>query len=197
MEPQLNTLANLLLEHPPALLVKAIDKHGLYGWDEFGVWGEFKKKSVTVALALNKLSAVYYAQIEASRHEPPRSWHGVLTGENIIGPLHHLGWLTGQMPDFKNIEKEVGSGPVFMPLDTPKMRDDTTRSIIGGLLSMLKEQPQKTSKDAVITQVNVIDYLLKNYADFPGISKSNLEKVFSEANTFTMTYTGKDGGKKG
>ena len=190
MEPKLITLGQLLLTHSPAVLARAIEKHGLYGWDEFGVWGEFKKKTETASLALKKLSEVYYAMIEAARHEPPKSWHGVLTGENLFGPLHHLGWLQGQMPDFKKINKELKTGPVFMQIDSPKMRDNTAISIIGGLLEMVKEQPLKPNAKGVVTQKNVIEHLIKRYEGFPGISRSNLENVFGDANTFIATFTG-------
>ncbi len=188
MEPKLITLGQLLLTHSPAVLAKAIEKHGLYGWDEFGVWGEFKKKTETASLALKKLSEVYYAMIEAARHEPPKSWHGVLTGENLFGPLHHLGWLHGQMPDFKKINEELSGGPVFMQIDSPKMRDSTAISIISCLLSMVKQQDLQGSENAPITQTAVIEHLTRRYADFPGISKSNLENVFSEANSFLNTF---------
>lgn len=190
MEPKLITLGQLLLTHSPAVLARAIEKHGLYGWDEFGVWGEFKKKTETASLALKKLSEVYYAMIEAARHEPPKSWHGVLTGENLFGPLHHLGWLHGQMPDFKKINKELKTGPVFMQIDSPKMRDNTAISIIGGLLEMVKEQPLTPNAKGVVTQKNVIEHLIKRYEGFAGISRSNLENVFGDANTFIATFTG-------
>jgi hypothetical protein len=188
MEPKLMTLGELLLTHSPAVLAKAIEKHGLYGWDEFGVWGEFKKKTETVSLALKKLSEVYYAMIEAARNDPPKSWHGVLTGKNLVGPLHHLGWLHGQMPDFQKISKELSGEPVFMPIDSPKMRDSTAISIISCLLSMVKGQDLQGSENAPVTQAAVIEHLTKRYADFPGISKSNLENVFSEANSFLNTF---------
>ena len=34
METRLITLAQLLYDYPPAVLVKAIQAHGLYGWDQ-------------------------------------------------------------------------------------------------------------------------------------------------------------------
>jgi hypothetical protein len=187
MEPKLITLGQLLLTHSPAVLARAIEKHGLYGWDEFGVWGEFKKKTETASVALKKLSEVYYAMIEAARHEPPKSWHGVLTGKNLFSPLHHLGWLQGQMPDFNKITKELSGTPKFMQINSPKMRDSTVISIIGCLLSMVKEQPLKRSKNP-LHQTSVIDHLTKEFAGFPGISKSNLENVFGEANAFISTF---------
>lgn len=194
MEPKLITLGQLLLTHSPAVLARAIEKHGLYGWDEFGVWGEFKKKTETASLALKKLSEVYYAMIEAARHEPPKSWHGVLTGENLFGPLHHLGWLHGQMPDFKKINKELNAGPVFMLLDSPKMRDNTAISIIGCLISMMKEPNFERFANSAVTQASIIEHLTRWYADFPGISKSNLENVFADANAF-MANIGTAAGK--
>ena len=187
MEPKLITIAQLLLSHSPAVLVRAIDKHGLYGWDEFGIWGEYSKKTETVALALRKLSEVHYARVEAARHEPPKSWHSVLTGSNLIGPLHHLGWLQGQMPNFNKFTKELSGGPVFMPINTPKMRDQTVMSIIGALLEMLKEQPFHDHKIKDVTQAKVIEHLTTRYRDYPGISRSNLENVFSQANLFIVT----------
>ena len=196
MEPKLITLAQLLMTYSPAVLAKAIEKHGLYGWNEFGVWGEFEKKTETASLALKKLSEVYYSMIEAARYDPPKSWHGELTGKHLIGPLHHLGWLLGQMPDFQKISKELSSQPAFMPIHTEKMRDSTIDSIIGCLLQMLKEQPLKSSKNDPVTQASVIEDLIKSYEGFPGISKSNLEKVFSAANKFVSTYTGTEAGKK-
>lgn len=188
MEPKLITLGKLLLTYSPAVLARAIDKHGLYGWDEFGVWGEFKNKSETALLARRKLSEVYYAIVEASRHEPQKSWHGVLTGKNLIGPLHHLGWLLGQMPDFEKINQEISGGPKFMKLDIPPMRDSTAISIIGALLETVIEQPFHQSDIAEIKQTNVIEHLTTRYQGFPGISVSNLEKFFSAGNNFISTF---------
>lgn len=193
METKLITLGRLLHEHPPAVLVKAIEKHGLYGWDQYGIWGEFKSKSHTTQLALEKLSEVYYAIVESDRHDPPKSWHSVLTGKNLIGPLHHLGWLQGQLPDFGKIHRELSGTPSFMPISSPKMRDTTSHAIIGGLLELAKEQALHINPKKPLTQDQIIEALTKKYASgFSGISKSNLENVFSAANTFIQTYTGKD-----
>lgn len=195
-QPKLITLAQLVMTHSPAVLAKAVDKHGLYGWDEFGVWGEFKKNTETASFALKKLSEVYYSMVEAARHDPPKSWHGELVGKHLIGPLHHLGWLHGQMPDFKKISDELSRGPVFMPIDSPKMRDMTAYSIIGGMLHMLKEQPARSADSGGVTQSSVIEYLIKKFVGNPGISKSNLEIVFAAANNFIATYTGTEAAKK-
>ena len=196
MEAKLISLARLLYEHPPAVLVKAIQKHGLYGWDQYGIWGEFKSKSDTAQLALEKLSEVYYAIVASTRYDPPQSWHHMLIGKNLIGPLHHLGWIHGQLPDFIKIYRELSGTPSFMPIATPKMRDTTSHAIIGGLLDLAKELARLGNSKKPLTQDQIIDELNKKYTGFPGISKSNLENVFSVANTFIQTYTGKDVAKK-
>lgn len=187
MEPKLITLGKLLHTYEPAVLVKAIEKHGLFGWDQYGIWGEFKPRSDTVSMALEKLSEVYYAKIEASRSETPKPWFGVLLGKNLIGPLHHLGWISGQMPDFGRIVKELNKQPVFIPITTPKMRNDTVNAIVAGLLYFSRVQPIRCIEQEPLTQNEVIEYLVKKF-DFPGVSKSNLEKLFSEANNFIETF---------
>lgn len=192
MEAKLISLARLLHDYPPAVLVRAIQKYGLYGWDQYGIWGEFKSKSDTAQLALGKLSEVYYTIVESARHYPPKSWHHVLTGKNLIGPLHHLGWLQGQLPDFGKIDQELNGTPTFLPITAPKMRDTTSHAIIGGLLDLVKEQALLVNHQKPLTQDQIIDELTEKYAGFPGISKSNLENVFSAANTFVRNYTGRD-----
>lgn len=188
MAPKLITLGQLLHTFEPAVLVKAIEEHGLYGWDQFGNWGEFKKKSDTASLVLAKLSEVYYAKIEAARNSPPKSWHAVLTGKNLIGPLHHLGWIDGQLPDFEKIKKSMADKPVFIPLAMPKMRDDSVISIIASLLFMAREQPILQRGDHPLSQAQIIEYLTDKFQGFPGVTKSNLEKVFSEANSYVKTF---------
>lgn len=188
MAPKLIALGQLLYTYEPAVLVKAIDKHGLYGWDQFGIWGDFKKKSDTANLALEKLSEVYYAKIEAARNTPPKSWHAVLTGKNLIGPLHHLGWIQGQLPDFEKIKSTMGGKPVFEPLAISKMRDDSVTAIIASLLLMAKEQPIARVDEVPLSQAQIIEYLTDKFDGFPGVTKSNLEKVFSEANSYVATF---------
>ena len=120
------------------------------------------------------------------RHDPPKSWHSVLTGKNLVGPLHHLGWLHGQLPKFEKIKHELSEAPQFMPLST--MRDTTARSIIGGLLDFINDLEQRSADTKSATQTEIIEFLLKRYRDYPGIAKSSLEKVFGEANKFIDTF---------
>jgi hypothetical protein len=196
METKLITLAQLLLQYPPAVLVRAIERHGLYGWDQYGIWGEFKHKSEAAGLALGKLSEVYYAIVESTRHDPPKSWHSVLTGKNLIGPLHHLGWLHGQLPDFRKIENEMSSAPSFIPISGHQMRDSTSLAIIGALLQVVRDQPIKSEQGKPLTQSEIIVFLTKHYAGYPGVKKSTLENVFGKANAFVDTYTGLAESKK-
>jgi len=180
MEKEIIPLARILFENSPPVVASAIEAHGLWGWDRYGRWGEFKPNSASCNDALDAVAEVNYSIVKARRQDPPSSWHGVITG-NSVTPLHHLGWLKGQQPNFKKFEKELSKTPAFKPLENYNFRPETELAVIGVLVDLVTNKTSRIDGFNTISQSRIINKAVSLYGDLPGVSKSNLERVFKAA----------------
>jgi hypothetical protein len=187
MEKELIPLIRILFEYSPPVVATAIETHGLWGWDRYGRWGEFKPNSATCANALDAVSEVNYSIVKSRRQDPPTGWHSVLTG-NVFTPLHHLGWLKGQQPNFKKFENELAKTPAFKPLENHNLRPDTELAVIGAIVDLVTCKTPRIEGHEPITQAKLIKNAVRLYGDLPGISKANLEKVFRIALEHIETF---------
>lgn len=71
-------------------------------------------------------------------------------------------------------------------LATPKNTNiqDTNLVIIGAMIESIKERNKKLGKPTTGIQKQLIDYMLEAYPNVTGISESQLQKKFSEANKY-------------
>lgn len=71
-------------------------------------------------------------------------------------------------------------------LATPKNTNiqDTNLIIIGAMIESVKEAKKKQGTSPAGVQQKFIDYITETYPNTPGLSKSQLEKKFSEANKY-------------
>jgi FtsZ-binding cell division protein ZapB len=71
-------------------------------------------------------------------------------------------------------------------LATPKNTNiqDTNLVIIGAMIESIKERNKKLGKPTSGIQKQLIDYMLEAYPNVTGISESQLQKKFSEANKY-------------
>lgn len=180
MEKEIIPLARILFENSPPVVACAIEAHGLWGWDRYGRWGEFKPNSASCNDALDAVAEINYSIVKARRQDPPCSWHGVITG-NSVTPLHHLGWLKGQQPNFKKFEKELSKTPAFKPLENYNFRPETELAVIGVLVDLVTNKTSRIDGFNTISQSRIINKAVSLYGDLPGVSKSNLERVFKAA----------------
>jgi hypothetical protein len=183
MGPTLISLYGLLeIERiTPPVLAAAVKQHGVAGWDNYGTHGRFKKDSDAAKLALSEIEK-YHRVIQEGRK----------TGENLtrklpymtgINPILQLGWFSGEVPDFKALQKSMGSQPEY---EFSKTRPETEWAIIGGLLHALLGKTGSRPHPDFKTQQQVIDFLIDEYKDLKlsGISKTSLENKFSAANAY-------------
>lgn len=187
MEKEIIPLARILFEYSPPVVASAIETHGLWGWDRYGRWGEFKPNSASCNDALDAVAQVNYSIVKARRQDPPSSWHEVITG-NTITPLHHLGWLKGQQPNFKKFEKELAKTPAFKPLENYNLRPETELGVIGALVDVVTNKTSTVDGYSQIPQSKIISKVVALYGDLPGVSKSNLERVFKIAREHIENY---------
>ena len=71
-------------------------------------------------------------------------------------------------------------------LATPKNTNiqDTNLVIIGAMIESIKERNKKLGKPTTGIQQQLIDYMLETYPNVTGISESQLQKKFAEANKY-------------
>ncbi|WP_445405039.1 hypothetical protein [Acinetobacter vivianii] len=71
-------------------------------------------------------------------------------------------------------------------LATPKNTNiqDTNLVIIGAMIESIKERNKKLGKSAAGVQQSLIEYMLETYPNVTGISESQLQKKFAEANKY-------------
>jgi len=187
MEKELIPLVRILFECSPPVVATAIETHGLWGWDRYGRWGEFKPNSATCANALDAVSEVNYRIVKSRSQDPPTGWQSVLTA-NAFTPLHHLGWLKGQQPNFKKFENELAKTPAFKPLENHNLRPDTELAVIGAIVDLVTCKTPRIEGFESITQAKLIKNAVRRYGDLPGVSKANLEKVFRIALEHVETF---------
>jgi hypothetical protein len=187
MEKELIPLINILFRCSPPAVATAIETHGLWGWDRYGRWGEFKPNSATCADALDALSEVHYGIVKSRLQDPPIDWQSVLTS-TPPNPLHHLGWLKAQQPNFKKFENELAKTPAFKPLENHNLRPDTELAVIGVIVDLVTCKTPRIEGFESITQAKLIKNAVRLYGDLPGVSKANLEKVFRIALEHVETF---------
>ncbi|WEI20138.1 hypothetical protein PY247_10680 [Acinetobacter proteolyticus] len=71
-------------------------------------------------------------------------------------------------------------------LATPKNTNiqDTNLVIIGAMIESIKERNRKLGKPTTGIQQQLIDYMIETYPNVTGISESQLQKKFAEANKY-------------
>lgn len=164
-----------------AQLATAVEKFGVHGTDAFGREAAPQRRP-TSALSMAALEALSrFRQHEASTVE---RWDTTAdpAGELFESPLdiaadfpnegiHHFGWPADALPDFQ----AIGVQPQAPKAPTSEYRSEPLLHIIGGLLSFNRTRQNPS------TQNQIIQFLLEHFPNATGISKSNLEKVFSDA----------------
>lgn len=113
--------------------------------------------------------------------------YGRSDGKSFIDPPDMLAGINVLTIDRKSFDTWVmenfeDTSPIPDKAITPRERN-TYQNIIGGLLGlMLGKTPAGKSQSVFENQSMVIAAMLGNYPGKPGVSDSNLEKYFAEAN---------------
>ena len=176
MEPvNLITFYELLEDgYTTAQLASAVERHGVYGWDRYGRYGAFKKTSAGTQQALDVL-AQFYAASQLDQPGLTGSPYDALfaVSQSDSHPLDLFGWPADAIPTIDRTE--VYATPPRAIREG--YRPQTLLRIIGGLLALITKPSANRGK----SEAQVINLLVARYGTQPGISTSNLEKVFPDA----------------
>ena len=177
MEPvKLITFYQLLEDgYTTAQLASAVERHGVYGWDRYGRYGAFKKTSAGTQQALDVLAQFYAASLRDQSGLTGSPYDALFAvSQSDSHPLDLFGWPADEIPTIDRTEVYAKAPRAIRE----EYRPQTLLRIIGGLLALITKPRANGSK----TQAQVINFLVGHYGTHHGISISNLEKVFTDAN---------------
>lgn len=174
-----------LLDRPLCITVgqiaTAIDRQGIYGWDQFGRFTKSSEsKKAIKENALNALAELWREQQAWKRD--PQNWD--LEGEGFnefplndlhiegLHPLQFFGWPKNELPKFEASEDSQSPPSPDLLRVSPR----ALYNIIGALLTVAL-----TNRERPMTEAQLIGRLSEKYESAYGFSKSNLEKQFAKA----------------
>jgi hypothetical protein len=173
-----------LLDSQPHITVgqiaTAIEKGGVYGWDQYGRFGKSDSKNAIAKDALIALEDLWSAmrawQVDPKNWDPEEGWFDEFPLNDLCidgsHPLHFFGWPNSEKPRFEATEDpESALRPALQRVSTTALYN-----IIGALLGVVS-----TKRERPMTEAQLINQLLERHPAAYGISKSNLEKQFSLA----------------
>lgn len=187
MEPiRLVTFYDLLQQgYTVAQLATAVEQYGVTGWDRFGRFGDHAppSKGEGARQALDALAAFarYERNFEA-RVAAESLDQDAIDGSRAIDdfdgwidvPLHHFGWPEDALPALHHIPLEPH--PPLPGKAPDPFRTSTALHIIGALLDFIEQRQNAPS------QAFLIDTMVGRNLGVSGITKSNLQVRFGQAN---------------
>jgi hypothetical protein len=155
----------------PGTLATAIERHGIHGWDRYFRWRYFEASSPDALRGLDVVAG--------------------LTGQAIVDingdgndHAHFWGWPADQLPDLDAIQAEdVAGAPVPQPPQPSRRSEDATLAIVGALLDFIKGKVGESRKThpSYESEAQLAELIAGELGEFPGLSKSNLQKKFTLA----------------
>jgi hypothetical protein len=193
--PKLVTFFDLLQDSrnpcTPAHLATATEKHGVWGWDRFGRYGNFKPGSDGALSALHALAefqklidlAFERADQEVARLEQgdpypcledPLDW--VFDQPHTIG-IHRFGWPKAAMPPIDLSVKH----PPPPPKKHTDRGDTATMNRMGALLLVLEDLRRDDKLMKIPSEAQLIKKIEDKFPNLDGCGKSTLEGKFADA----------------
>jgi hypothetical protein len=187
MEPnRLVTFYDLLQQgYTVAQLATAVEQYGVTGWDRFGRFadhappskGEGARQALDVLAAFARYERTFEARVVAeSANEDAIDCSSAIDDFDgwADAPLHHFGWPEDGLPALHYIPPQPQP---TRPAKAPDpFRTTTALHIIGALLEFIE------SRHESYTQSYVMDTLIARHPGLSGITDSNLDKRFAQAN---------------
>ena len=157
----------------PGTLATAIESGGIYGWDRYGRFKRFEANAPEVHPALNALAG------QAQHEDDPDSPSPMF--DEGTDAFNRFGWPANELPDFAAIEAGMPPAP---PRPQPSRRsEDATLAIVGALLDFIKGKVGESRKahPSYESETQLAELIAGELGEFPGLSKSNLQKKFTLA----------------
>jgi hypothetical protein len=135
--PDYLSLGKAFKQASPGAIATAIEKTGIFGWDRFGRWRQFKPDSKEAGRALDAIADVYDYESDPERSIRDEE-HPLDAGAMYPGYLWELfGWPIGSVPEF------VEDTPSRVPQTPARTAGETRRKqsylkVIDALLSHIK-----------------------------------------------------------
>jgi hypothetical protein len=169
--------------HSTGVLATAIEKNGVQGWDRYGRFGTFTKKTPEYQAALELIAR--QAQFEwcslfqkgrTERSPAEASWD-----LNDATDFYRYGWLRHNLPNLAAIAKAQGTQP-GVPTELLDARSEKAcLGTIGALLSFIEGDYGFEPHPQFQTEKALIAVLSKKFAGYYGLKPRTFQNRFAQA----------------